>query len=136
MSTLTLASSPAASRVEVTDEMLRVSLSDGREVAVPISWYPRLSHASPKHRRVWELVGAGHGIHWPELDEDISVENLLLGQPSGEGARSFSRWREWYQRKLAEPVAAPNRRPASRVRMRRVDRTRNSLSAPVAGGGR
>lgn len=108
MSTLTLASSPTANSVEVTDEVLRVSLSDGREVTVPISWYPRLSHASVEHRRVWQLVGGGHGIHWPELDEDISVENLLLGQPSGEGARSFARWREWYQGKLAEQDARPN----------------------------
>ena len=113
MNTSTLASSPTAIGVEVTDEILSVSLSDGREVAVPISWYPRLSHALAKHRARWELIGGGHGIHWPELDEDISVENVLLGQPSGEGARSFSRWKEWYQRKLAEPSAAPTGGPAT-----------------------
>ena len=102
MTTSTLASSAAAVGVQITDDTLSVSLSDGRVVSVPISWYPRLSHALPLHRAVWEFIGGGHGIHWPELDEDISVDNLLLGQPSGEGARSFSRWKEWYQQRLAE----------------------------------
>ena len=54
-----------------------------------------------------EFNGEGHGIHWPELDEDISVENVLFGQPSGEGARSFSRWKEWYQQKPTGPDAPP-----------------------------
>ena len=113
MSTLTLASSPMAVSVRVTDDTLTVALTDGRVVSVPISWYPRLSHALPWHRGIWEFIGQGHGIHWPELDEDISVENLLLGQPSGEGARSFSRWREWYRHKLTEPGAPPNGGPAT-----------------------
>jgi hypothetical protein len=94
--------------VETTDESIRVSLSDGRVVTVPISWYPRLSHARPEHRAQWELIGQGHGIHWPELDEDISVENILFGQPSGEGARSFARWKNWYQKKNTEPVPPPD----------------------------
>ena len=111
MSTLPLTSSPTATGLEVTDEVLSVSLSDGREITVPIAWYPRLSHALAEHRAIWQLVGGGHGIHWPELDEDISVENLLFGQPSGEGARSFSRWSEWYQRKRAGPSAPPNGGP-------------------------
>ena len=102
MITSTLASSPVAVRVEITADSLCVSLDDGRVVTVPISWYPRLSNAMPAHRAVWQFIGKGHGIHWPELDEDISVENILLGQPSGEGARSFARWKEWYQRKLTE----------------------------------
>ena len=91
MSTLTLTSSPTATGLEVTDEVLSVSLSDGREVTVPIAWYPRLSHALAEHRAIWQLVGGGHGIHWPELDEDISVENLLFGQPSGEGVDAVAR---------------------------------------------
>ena len=99
MITSTLASNPAAVDVRVSDETLVVCLSDGRELSVPISWFPRLSHAEPKHRETWEFIGQGHGIHWPELDEDISVENLLLGQSSGEGARSFARWTKWYQQK-------------------------------------
>ena len=94
--------------MEITEESLSVSLDDGRVVSVPISWYPRLSNATPGHRAVWQFIGRGHGIHWPELDEDISVENMLLGQPSGEGARSFARWKEWYQRKLTEPNGPAN----------------------------
>ncbi len=94
--------------VETTDESIRVSLSDGRVVTVPISWYPRLSHARPEHRAQWELIGQGHGIHWPELDEDISVENILFGQPSGEGPRSFARWKDWYQKNSAEQVPPPD----------------------------
>jgi len=136
MSTLAWISSPNATGVEVSDHDLTVSLSDGRDVTVPLSWYPRLSHATGEHRRVWELVGGGHGIHWPELDEDISVQNLLLGQPSGEGARSFVRWKQWYQRKLAEPLAPPNRRRPDHVRMRRGTRTRPELRTAAPGGGR
>lgn len=105
MSTLTLSprlASPAATMAEITDDVLAVELSDGRRVAVPLSWYPRLSHARPEHRVIWEFIGQGHGIHWPHLDEDISVDNLLLGQPSAEGARSFSRWKAWYQNRQTE----------------------------------
>lgn len=109
MSTLTLASSPRAVAAEITDESLTMSLDDGRVVSVPISWYPRLSNALPQHRAVWEFIGGGHGIHWPELDEDISVENVLLGQPSGEGSRSFAKWKQWYEQKVAEPGGAANR---------------------------
>jgi len=60
-----------------------------------------LPHARPEDRAKWELIGQGHGIHWPELDEDIRVENILFGQPSGEAARSFARWKSWYQNKLS-----------------------------------
>ena len=108
MTTSTLASSLAAVSVEISDDTLSVGLSDGRIVSVPISWYSRLSHALPRHRSVWKFIGGGHGIHWPELDEDISVENILLGQPSGESARSFSRWQKWYQHKLTEEDAQPD----------------------------
>lgn len=105
MITSTLANSPTAVGVYVSEEELTVSLSDGRVVRVPLSWYPRLSNALARHRDIWEFVGGGHGIHWPELDEDISVENVLLGQPSGEGARSFAKWKDWYRKKLAEQGA-------------------------------
>jgi Protein of unknown function (DUF2442) len=101
MNTSALASSPIAVGVEVSDDTLSVALSDGRVVTIPISWFPRLSHALPQHRAIWEFIGGGHGIHWPELDEDISVEGLLSGQPSGEGAKSFAKWKEWYQRRNA-----------------------------------
>lgn len=78
-------------RVEVTDERLSVELTDGRIVSVPLEWYPRLVHGTAEERAHYEL-GGGYGIHWPELDEDISVANLLEGRRSGEGERSFRRW--------------------------------------------
>ena len=95
----------------MSEDELTVSLSDGRVVRVPLSWYPRLSNALPQHRATWEFIGRGHGIHWPELDEDISVENVLLRQPSGESARSFAKWKGWYRHKPADPGTAPNGDP-------------------------
>jgi hypothetical protein len=83
-----------AQGVTVTDDTLAVDLTDGRTVSVPLAWYPRLAHASPTERSKWRLVGAGEGIHWPDLDEDISVEGLLAGRPSGESQRSLERWLE------------------------------------------
>jgi hypothetical protein len=68
---------PLASDVEVSHSKLRVTLIDGRELSVPLSWFPRLEKASPSQRKQWELIGGGIGIHWPSIDEDISVENLL-----------------------------------------------------------
>ncbi len=102
MTTSVLANDISARSVEVTEDTLSVTLDDGRVVSVPISWFPRLSHASQKDREKWEFIGRGHGIHWPELDEDISVPNLVLGQGSGEAPKSFSRWKEWYHSKDAE----------------------------------
>ena len=78
---------PEAMTVEVTDDTLTAELSDGRTVSVPLSWYPRLIHATPEERQNWRLIGAGEGIHWPALDEDISVEMLLGGWPSGESQK-------------------------------------------------
>jgi hypothetical protein len=80
--------------VVVTEDSLVVELADGRTISAPIAWYPRLLHGSPEERNNWRLIGKGEGIHWPDLDEDISVENILLGKPSGESARSFKRWLE------------------------------------------
>jgi hypothetical protein len=65
--------------VKVTDSDLEVSLQDGRKVSVPLNWFPRLQNASKDQRQKWEISGAGHGIHWPEIDEDLSVEGLLRG---------------------------------------------------------
>jgi hypothetical protein len=81
-----------ARAVRVTDEQLIVELTDGRELSVPLSWYPRLNHASPDERARWEMIGRGDGIHWPDLDEDISVEGLLAGRRSGERRESIERW--------------------------------------------
>ena len=83
-----------AQRVTVTEDTLVVDLVDGRTVSVPLSWYPRLAHGTPAERANWRLIGRGEGVHWPDLDEDISVENLLLGKASGESQVSFKRWLE------------------------------------------
>jgi hypothetical protein len=82
----------SAQNVQVTEDALIVDLSDGRTVSVPLAWFPRLLHGAPKERNTWRLIGEGEGIHWPDLDEDISVENLLLGKPSGESQKSFKKW--------------------------------------------
>jgi hypothetical protein len=78
--------------VTVTEDSLMVDLVDGRTIFVPLAWYPRLLHGQPEERNNWRLIGQGEGIHWPDLDEDISAENILFGQPSGESQRSLSRW--------------------------------------------
>ncbi len=85
---------PSAENVTVTEDTLSVDLSDGRTISVPIAWYPRLSHAEPTERENWKLIGGGHGIHWEDIDEDISVEGLLAGKSSGESQRSFKKWLE------------------------------------------
>ncbi len=83
--------SPAV-RVTVTKDALAVDLADGRTVIAPLAWYPRLLHGSTEERKRWRLIGRGEGIHWPDLDEDISVDGLLAGRRSGESQRSFKRW--------------------------------------------
>lgn len=83
-----------AENVTVTDDTLSVDLSDGRTISVPLAWYPRLLRATAEERAEWRFVGNKEGIHWRELDEDISVENLLMGKPSGESQSSFKRWLE------------------------------------------
>lgn len=70
------------SNVHVDAERLSVDLMDGRTVIVPLAWYPRLFNASPQQRMNWQLAGGGYGIHWPDVDEDLSVEGLLLGVPA------------------------------------------------------
>lgn len=83
---------PKAQRITVTDEALTVDLADGRTISVPLAWYPRLLHGTTKERENWRFIGGNEGIHWPDLDEDISIENLLFGKPSGESQKSFQRW--------------------------------------------
>ena len=92
MSTSAPTDVPVATEVKVTSDMLVVGLRDGRIVSVPLTWYPRLAAATPGERRRWEFVGPGIGIHWPALDEDVSVEALLAGQGSNESVRSLRRW--------------------------------------------
>lgn len=83
---------PNVETVTVTEDTLSVNLSDGRTIAVPLAWFPRLVHASQKERNNWRLIARGHGIHWEDVDEDVSVEGLLAGRPSGESQASFKRW--------------------------------------------
>jgi hypothetical protein len=83
---------PNVETVTVTEDTLSVNLSDGRTIAVPLAWFPRLVHASQKERNNWRLIARGHGIHWEDIDEDVSVEGLLAGRPSGESQASFKKW--------------------------------------------
>ncbi len=94
MSVSTELSVPEAQSVTVGEDTLTAELSDGRTIAVPLDWYPRLVHASAEERANWRFIGAGEGIHWPDLDEDISIAALLAGRPSAEGQKSLSRWLE------------------------------------------
>jgi hypothetical protein len=94
MNTLTIEMKAAIQHVEVTEDSLVVDLTDGRTVSVPTAWYPRLMHGTPEERSHSRIIGKGEGIHWPDLDEDISMENILLGRPSGESQKSFKRWRD------------------------------------------
>ena len=81
-----------AQSITVIGDRLTVDLSDGGAISVPLAWYPRLLHGSSAERNNWRLIGNSEGIHWPDLDEDISVENLLLGKRSGESQVSFEKW--------------------------------------------
>ncbi len=81
-----------ARSVAASDDALVVDLADGRTITVPLAWFPRLAHATPAERANWRLIGGGVGIHWTDLDEDISVESLLAGRKSGETQESLRRW--------------------------------------------
>lgn len=81
-----------AVRVKTTKDALAVDLSDGRSLIVPLAWFPRLVHGTPEERERWRLIADGEGVHWPDLDEDISVEGLLAGRPSNESQGSLARW--------------------------------------------
>lgn len=91
---------PTVEKVKVTGNTIRADLSDGRTIIVPTAWFPRLAHGTPKERNNWRLIGKGFGIHWEDLDEDISVENLILGKASGETQISFKKWMESRQTRL------------------------------------
>lgn len=90
----TLVAEVRAQNLVITEDSLIVDLADGRSLTVPLAWYPRLQRGLPEERKNWRWIGDREGIHWPDLDEDISVENLVLGQPSGESQDSFRRWLE------------------------------------------
>jgi hypothetical protein len=94
---------PFAVNVHSTEDTLTVDLSDGRTISVPLGWYPRLEHASPKERKNWRFIGKGQGIHWADIDEDISVEGLLAGKPSAESQTSL---KKWLQSRQTRPTTA------------------------------
>jgi len=91
-----------ATRVEVTDDVLAVELEDGRAITVPLVWYPRLVHATPEERKNYEVEP--FAIHWPDLDEDVSIRGLLIGNKSGESAKSLQTWMEHRMRGEKVPV--------------------------------
>lgn len=80
--------------ITVSDDTLTLDLADGRTISIPLAWYPRLLHGTTDERRHWEWIGDNEGIHWPDLDEDISVEGIIAGRRSGESQRSLQRWLE------------------------------------------
>jgi hypothetical protein len=92
MSTLTIERDVFAESVSFTTDSITVRLDDGRAISAPLAWYPRLLHGTPEEREGFELIGGGEGIHWPALDEDISIEGLLAGRRSAETNESLSRW--------------------------------------------
>ena len=85
---------PEGQQVVVAEDLLTVNLADGRVISVPLAWYPRLLYGSQDERNNWRFTGGKEGIHWPDLDEDISIKNIILGQRSGESQKSLKRWLE------------------------------------------
>ena len=78
--------------MRVSDDALIIDLTDGRTVSAPLAWYPRLLRGTTAERQAHQLIGQGLGIHWPQLDEDVSVEGILAGRPSYESRESFEEW--------------------------------------------
>src|SRR6059036_1897667 len=105
---------PPAVRARIVDDAVVIDLSDGRTVTAPLAWYPRLLHATARERRHWRLIGGGDGVHWPDLDEDLSVEGLLAGRASAESQGSFKKWLAGRRRPPANRRMRPAARPARR----------------------
>ncbi|HBR57181.1 MAG TPA: DUF2442 domain-containing protein [Blastocatellia bacterium] len=82
MNTLAITADERVADVETTEDELKVRLMDGRSISVPLTWYPRLLHATEEQRKNWKIAGSGYGIHWEEIDEDLSIEGLLRGAPA------------------------------------------------------
>lgn len=97
--------------ITVTEDTLTTRLSDRRTISAPLAWYPRLVHATPEERDNWEIHAEGQHLHWPDLDEDISMEMLLTGQRSGESRRSFKQWLK--AKRSGLPVTIHEIRPAT-----------------------
>ena len=92
MSSLHTEKEALAEEVVFNKDSFSVTLSDGRVLTVPLAWFPRLVHGSEKERKNYRLIGMGTGIHWPDLDEDISVEGIIHGRASGESQESLENW--------------------------------------------
>ena len=103
-----------AQSVRVSDDALVVDLADGRTITAPLAWFPRLAHGTATERTNWRLIAGGEGIHWPDPDEDISVESLLAGRRSGETQASL---RQWLQRHHSVVLGDPPADHADRIRM-------------------
>jgi hypothetical protein len=97
---------PHAVDVHLTGDTLSVDFSDGRTISIPLGWYPRLEHVSAQERSNWRFIGKGQGIHWEDIDEDISVEALLVGKPSAESQTSLKKWLQ--DRQLAQQTVPPD----------------------------
>jgi hypothetical protein len=125
MSTSGVTTEPAAAtNVKVTGDALIVELRDGRVLSVPLAWYPRLAAATVGERRRWELIGPGIGIHWPLIDEDISVDALLAGRRSQESASSLRRWHSVHR--PANKALQPTRRASRSTTVRKASRASRS----------
>ncbi len=120
MNTLINAQIATACEVRVTDDALALDLTDGRTISVPLAWYPRLLNGTRAERNKWRLIGDGLGIHWADLDEDISVEGIILGKHSCESQRSLKKWLEARATKHRQGSKA--RSPRSSHGLRRVAR--------------
>jgi hypothetical protein len=107
--------------VHVTTDKLEVDLEDGRTHRLPLAWYPRLQHGTPKERNTWQLIARGRGMHWPLLDEDLSAQGLLAGRQSGESERSFAGW-----------LAGRPKKPIPQPISRRLPLRRKSIKARLA----
>ena len=117
-----------AQNVTVTDESLVVELTDGRTISAPLAWYPRLLNGGAEERNNWRLIGGGEGIHWPALDEDLSVESLAAGRPSGERGESIKRWLEARQKRTQRATGGTkSRKPGLRVVRRRIAKKSTAL---------
>lgn len=86
MGTLAIAADERVQGLSFTEDSFTVELMDGRSITTPLVWFPRLLHATPAQRQNWQLSGAGYGIHWPEIDEDLSTSGLLRGAPAARGS--------------------------------------------------
>ena len=102
-----------AQRVAVTEDSLVIDLIDGRSITAPLVWYPRLLNGTERERNNWRLIADGEGIHWPDLDEDLSVDSLIVGRPSGESPQSLKCWLE--TRKALTRRARSSANPRGRV---------------------